>query len=210
MVKKKVAENSQESGNKSGKANDSEVEGKKKPGRQKDDPGQSDDVSQGKKEEENVPAAATESETILSTQEKLAEMQDRYLRLSAEFDNYRKRTLREKIELTKTASESVLIRLLPVIDDFERGMKVMESASDCDSMKKGIELIYSKFQSFLVQNGMKEIDALNKEFDVDMHEAVTKIPAPQENMKGVVLDVIEKGYLLTDKVIRFSKVIVGE
>lgn len=154
--------------------------------------------------------SATESSSAEALNEKLAEMQDRYLRLSAEFDNYRKRTLREKIDLTKTASESVLVKLLPVIDDFERGLKVMESASDCSAMKEGIILIYNKFQAFLDQNGVKEIEALNKQFDVDLHEAITKIPAPEENMKGTVIDVVEKGYLLTDKVIRFSKVVVGE
>ncbi|MFO7574313.1 MAG: nucleotide exchange factor GrpE [Bacteroidales bacterium] len=141
---------------------------------------------------------------------KLAEMQDKYLRLSAEFDNYRKRTLKEKIELTKTASESLLLNLLPVLDDFERGLTLMDSAADCKAMKEGIDLIYSKFRSFLEQNGVKEIEAVNKDFDVDMHDAVTKIPAPEKKLKGKVVDVIQKGYLLNEKVIRFSKVIVGE
>jgi len=141
---------------------------------------------------------------------KLAEMQDKYLRLSAEFDNYRKRTLKEKIELTKTASESLLLNLLPVLDDFERGLTLMDSAADCKAMKEGIDLIYSKFRSFLEQNGVKEIEALKKDFDVDMHDAVTKIPAPEKKLKGKVVDVIQKGYLLNEKVIRFSKVVVGE
>lgn len=142
--------------------------------------------------------------------EKLAEMQDRYLRLSAEFDNYRKRTLKEKIDLTKTASESLLLKLLPVLDDFERGVKLMETATDCKAMKEGIDLIYSKFRSFLDLNGVKEIEAINKEFDVDLHDAVTKVPAPDKKLKGKVVDVLEKGYMLNEKVIRFSKVIVGE
>jgi molecular chaperone GrpE len=142
--------------------------------------------------------------------EKLAEMQDKYLRLSAEFDNYRKRTLKEKIELTRTASESVILKILPVLDDFERGVKVMELATDCSAMREGLALVYSKFRSFLDQNGIREIDALNKDFDLDMHDAVTKVPAPDKKMKGKVVDVIEKGYILNDKVIRFSKVIVGE
>jgi molecular chaperone GrpE len=141
---------------------------------------------------------------------KLAEMQDKYLRLSAEFDNYRKRTLREKIELTKTASESLLLNLLPVLDDFERGLTLMDSAADCNAMKEGIDLIYSKFRSFLEQHGVREIDAVNKEFDVDLHDAVTKIPVPEKKLKGKVVDVIQKGYLLNEKVIRFSKVVVGE
>jgi molecular chaperone GrpE len=142
--------------------------------------------------------------------EKLAEMQNKYIRLSAEFDNYRKRTLKEKIELTKTASESLLLNLLPVFDDFERGLTLMDSAADCNAMKEGIDLIYSKFRSFLEQNGVKEIDALSKDFDVDLHDAVTKIPAPEKKLKGKVVDVIQKGYLLNEKVIRFSKVVVGE
>lgn len=151
-------------------------------------------------------ASARETEM----QEKLAEMQDRYLRLSAEFDNYRKRTLKEKIDLTKTASESVILKILPVFDDLERGVKLMESATDCNAMHEGLALIYAKFRSFLEQNGVKEIEALNRDFDVDMHDAVTKVPAPDKKMKGKVVDVIEKGYLLNEKVIRFSKVVVGE
>jgi molecular chaperone GrpE len=151
-------------------------------------------------------ASAREIELV----EKLAEMQDKYLRLSAEFDNYRKRTLKEKMELTRTASESVILKILPVFDDFERGVKVMESATDCSAMHAGLALIYNKFRSFLDQNGVKEIDALNRDFDLEMHDAVTKVPAPEKKMKGKVVDVVEKGYILNDKVIRFSKVIVGE
>jgi molecular chaperone GrpE len=142
--------------------------------------------------------------------EKLAEMQDRYLRLSAEFDNYRKRTLKEKIDLTKTASESVLLKILPVFDDFERGVQLMESSTDSNAMHEGINLIYSKFRNFLEQNGVKEIEAMNHDFNVDMHDAVTKVPAPDEALKGKVVAVLEKGYLLNEKVIRFSKVVVGE
>ena len=155
----------------------------------------------------NTDTASVGEEALM---EKLAEMQDRYLRLSAEFDNYRKRTLKEKIDLTKTAAESVLLKLLPVLDDFERGVKLMDTAKDCNAMKEGIDLIYSKFRSFLDQNGVKEIEAINKEFDVDLHDAVTKVPAAGKAMKGKVVDVLEKGYILNDKVIRFSKVVVGE
>lgn len=154
--------------------------------------------------------AVTESQSINELTEKLAELQDRYLRLSAEFDNYRKRTLREKIELTKTASESVLLKLIPVLDDFERGMKLMESATDCKALKEGIDLIYLKFRNFLDQSGVREIEAMNLEFNVDLHDAVTKVAAPDENLKGRIVDVLEKGYTLNDKVIRFSKVVVGE
>lgn len=142
--------------------------------------------------------------------EKLSESQDKYLRLSAEFDNYRKRTLKEKMELTKSAGESIISNLLPVMDDFDRALQVMQEATDCAAMKEGIDLIYNKFNEFLKTSGVKEIDALNKEFDTDLHEAITKIPAPEEEMKGKVVDVIQKGYYLNDKVMRYAKVVIGE
>jgi molecular chaperone GrpE len=141
---------------------------------------------------------------------KLAEMQDRYLRLSAEFDNYRKRTLREKIELTKLAGENILISLIPVMDDFERAMKLMVTSADSMAMKNGIDLIYNKFRDFLRQNGIREIESLGNEFNVDLHEAVNKVAVEDKSMKGKVVEVVEKGYYLHDKVMRFSKVVVGE
>ncbi|MEA1887783.1 MAG: nucleotide exchange factor GrpE [Bacteroidota bacterium] len=141
---------------------------------------------------------------------KLAELQDKYLRLSAEFDNYRKRTLRERIELTKSAGENILVSLLPVMDDFDRAMNLMETTPDCEAMKEGLKLIYGKMKDFLKQNDVKEIEAMDKDFDTDLHEAVTKIPASEEKKKGKVVDVIQKGYYLNDKIIRYSKVVVGE
>lgn len=138
------------------------------------------------------------------------EMNDKYLRLSAEFDNYRKRTLRERIELTKTAGESVMLSILPVIDDFERAMHSIEQGMDFEATKEGILLIYNKFREFGKQNGIAEIQAAGEIFDTDLHEALTKIPAPSEEMKGKIVDVIQKGYYLNDKVIRFAKVVVGE
>lgn len=143
-------------------------------------------------------------------EEELNELRDKYVRLSAEFDNYRKRTLKEKMELTKSAGEGILLNIIPVVDDFERGMDSMDKATDIDAVKKGVHLIYNKFQEFLKQSGVKEIDAREKEFNTDEHDAVTKIPAPSEDLKGKVVDVIEKGYKLHDRVIRFSKVVVGE
>jgi len=137
-------------------------------------------------------------------------LNDKYLRLSAEFDNYRKRTLRERMELTKTAAESVMLSILPVTDDFERAMHSIEQGMDFEATKEGILLIYNKFKEFNKQNGITEIEALGKDFDTDLHEALTKIPAPSENMKGKIIDVIQKGYYLNDKVIRFAKVVVGE
>ena len=145
-----------------------------------------------------------------SNELKIKELQDKYLRLSAEFDNYRKRTLREKIELTKLANEEILIKLLPVMDDFDRAIQSMNETTDCIAMKEGIDLIYGKFKEFIQSNGVKEIDALHKSFDIDYHEAISKIPAPDKKLKGKIVDVVEKGYSLNDKVIRYSKVVIGE
>jgi len=147
---------------------------------------------------------------LKDVEEKLAEMQDKYIRLSAEFDNYRKRTLREKMDLSKYAGENLLMKILPLMDDFDRALSHMDSATDCAAMKSGIDLIYNKFNEFLKQNGVKEIEAMNSSFNVDLHEAVAKIPVQEEDKKGKVVDVLQKGYYLQDKVLRFSKVVVGE
>ncbi|MEG0797054.1 MAG: nucleotide exchange factor GrpE [Odoribacter sp.] len=141
---------------------------------------------------------------------KLAEINDKYLRLSAEFDNYRKRTLKERMELTKSAGEQILERILPVMDNFERALVSMETAKDVPALREGVELIYSNFKEFLMQNGVKEMDCLHTDFDPDLQEAITKIPAPTEDLKGKVVDCIQKGYMLNDKVIRYPKVVVGE
>lgn len=143
-------------------------------------------------------------------EEKSQELHDKYLRLSAEFDNYRKRTLREKSELIKTASEDLMVRIIPFVDDIERGIKAMSVSQDVEALREGMNLIYSRFKEFLQMNGVKEIEALNQDFNTDVHEAVTKIPASDESQKGKVVDVVEKGYMLHDKVIRYPKVVVGE
>lgn len=145
-----------------------------------------------------------------SFQEKLADMQDRYLRLSAEFDNYRKRSLREKIELSKYASEDILVKLLPFMDDFDRAVANMELTTDCGALKDGIKLIYSKFSDFLRQSEVKEIESLNCQFNVDLHDAVAKTPVEDESKKGLIADVVKKGYYLKDKVIRHAQVVIGE
>jgi molecular chaperone GrpE len=147
---------------------------------------------------------------IRAVEEKLAEMQDKYIRLSAEFDNYRKRTLREKMEMSKYAGEDLLLKIIPIMDDFERALAHMDSATECVAMKSGIDLIYGKFSEFLKQNGVKEIESMNSSFNVDLHEAVAKAPVNEDNKKGTVIDVVQKGYYLQDKVLRFSKVVVGE
>jgi molecular chaperone GrpE len=159
------------------------------------------DVQAEKKDELTSPA---DYEKII------LEWKDKYLRLSAEFDNYRKRTLKEKIELTKYANEELLLSLLPVVDDFEHGLKTLEQASDIDALKQGIDHIYSKFKDFLAQKGLKEIEALNAEFNTDYHEAITKIPVQEKEKSGQIIDTVQKGYMLDDKVIRHSKVVIGE
>lgn len=143
-------------------------------------------------------------------QQQIDSLNDKHLRLNAEFDNYRKRTLKEKMELTKTAGEHILTNILPVIDNFERAMLAMQETQDIDAVKKGIELIYTNFKEFLTQNGVKEIEVLNKPFDTDVSEAITKIPAPSKDMEGIAIDCTEKGYMLNDKIIRYAKVVVGQ
>ena len=142
--------------------------------------------------------------------EELSEWRDKYVRLSAEFDNYRKRTLKEKMELVATASEDVIKSLLPVLDDLDRALQAMNSATDVAAVREGVVLISNKLCETLRNKGLVEIDAMQKEFDTDYHEAITKIPAPDDNLKGHVVDVVQKGYMLKDKVIRHSKVVVGE
>jgi len=145
-----------------------------------------------------------------SKQSKEKEYQEKFLRLYSEFDNYRKRTIKERIELSKTASEELILELLPVLDDFERAMKSNEESKDCEAIKDGINLIYNKFRSTLEKKGLKPIEAIGKEFDTDFHEAISQTPAPSDDLKGKIVDVIEKGYQLNDKVIRFSKVVIGQ
>lgn len=143
-------------------------------------------------------------------QENLKEAQNKYLRLAAEFDNYRKRTMREKMELIQTAGESLLTDILPLVDDFERGIEVAAQAEDMDAVREGMNIIYNKLRDFLTNHGVKEIKAMNEPFDADWHEAIANIPAPSDDMKGKIMDVTQKGYTLNDKIIRYPKVVVGE
>ena len=166
--------------------------------------------SSGDLRTEEAPVTDKVEKELWETVAKLAEMQDKYIRLSAEFDNYRKRTLREKIDLSKYAGENLLCKIIPLMDDFERALLHMEETTDCTAMKNGIDLIYNKFNEFLKQNEVKEIEALYNSFNVDIHEAVAKIPVNEDDKKGKIIDVVLKGYYLQDKVLRFSKVIVGE
>lgn len=140
----------------------------------------------------------------------LKSVEDKYLRLYAEFDNYKRRTTAERIELFKTAGQEVLVSLLPVLDDFERALKAMQTATEIAPVKEGVELVNNKLNGILTARGLKPMDAKGKPFDSEFHEAITSIPAPSEDMKGIVVDEVEKGYFLNDKVIRFAKVVVGE
>ena len=142
--------------------------------------------------------------------QKVEELNEQKLRLMAEFDNYRKRSIKERSELIRTAGEKILGEMLPLIDDFERAQKAMETAQDIDAIKEGITLIYNKFISFLLANGVKVIPTENENFDTDLHEAVTTFPVSSEELKGKIIDCTLKGYTLNDKVIRYSKVVVGE
>ena len=140
----------------------------------------------------------------------IEEQKDKYLRLSAEFDNYRKRTMKEKAELILNGGEKSISSILPVIDDFERAIKTMETAKDVKAVKEGVELIYNKFMATLAQNGVKVIETKHQPLDTDYHEAIAVIPAPSEEQKGKILDCVQTGYTLNDKVIRHAKVVVGE
>jgi molecular chaperone GrpE len=140
---------------------------------------------------------------------KFAEMNDRYLRLYSEFDNYRKRSARERVEFAKTAASDTFTAILPVLDDFDRAAKAMENAEDIAVVKEGMQLIYHKFRNILISKGLEEMNAQGETFDADFHEAITSIPSPDDTMKGKVVDELEKGYSLNGKVIRFAKVVVG-
>ena len=140
---------------------------------------------------------------------KFADMNDRYLRLWSEFDNYRKRSARERVEFSKTAASDTFTAILPVLDDFDRAAKAMENAEDIAVVKEGMQLIYHKFRNILISKGLEEMNAQGETFDADFHEAITSIPSPDDSMKGKVVDEVEKGYSLNGKVIRFAKVVVG-
>jgi molecular chaperone GrpE len=150
---------------------------------------------------------ADDNEKIAS---ELSEMKDKYLRLYAEFDNYRKRTLREREELVKTAAESAIKSMLSTLDDFERAIKAAKSTGEDSSILEGIVLIYEKMFKTLEQQGLKTMDSDGQDFNPDLHEALTKIPVPSDDLKGKVIETIEKGYYLRDKIIRYAKVVVGQ
>lgn len=147
---------------------------------------------------------------IVELKKEIEELRDKYVRLYADFDNARKRMAKERVELTLTASKDVVKDLLPVVDDFERAQKAVEKSNDLNALKEGLSLVYNKLINTLAAKGLKAMDSVGKEFDVNNHEAITEIPAPTPDMAGKVIDEVEKGYYLNDKIIRFAKVVVGK
>lgn len=164
-------------------------------------------------EDEMAESGSETLDTQLSDEDKLkaeaTEWQNKYLRLYAEFDNFKRRTSKERLELLQVAGKDVIVDLLPVLDDFERAQKSIETASDIEAVKEGVKLVHHKLKNILGQKGLKEMNSLGAEFDAEIHEGITSIPAPSKDMKGKILDELEKGYYLNDKVIRFAKVIIG-
>lgn len=178
-------------------------------------------TEEGQPAEGEAQNEAEEPEKELTPEEKLQaeveklqaeqeEMKDKYLRLSAEFDNYRKRTMKEKAELILNGGEKAFKAILPVIDDMERALATMQKATDVEAVKEGVDLIYNKFIQILGQNGVQAIETKEKELDTDYHDAIAIIDAPTEELKGKILDCVETGYTLNDKVIRHAKVVVGK
>jgi molecular chaperone GrpE len=164
--------------------------------------------------EENIPQEEMNLENnsekqIAELKAKADEINDKYLRLYSEFDNFRKRTAKEKIELMQSAGEDVFKSILPVLDDFERAIAANAETTDVKAVNDGVNLIYNKFKSTLNQKGLAEMNAVGTTFDADIHEAITNIPAPSEDLKGKVVEELEKGYSLNGKIIRFAKVVIG-
>ena len=160
--------------------------------------------------EETTEEQKTEQSKEPSFEDQLKEANDKYLRLYAEFENFRRRTAKERLDLIANAGGDILKEILPVLDDMERAIKVNQDATEAASIKEGFELVHNKLKNTLAQKGLKEMDSAEADFDTDKHEAITKIPAPTEELKGKVVDVIEKGYYLNDKVLRYAKVVIGE
>lgn len=171
-------------------------------------------VNEARKHAKNVPidSESTDNDAVSpedSLKQELAEANDKYVRLYAEFDNYKRRSSKERIEFIQSAGKDVITDLLPIIDDFDRALKAAENTDNIDSVKEGILLISQKLKKSLELKGLKAMESIHQPFDADLHEAVTKIPAPSDDLKGKVVDELEKGYFLNDKVLRYAKVVVG-
>jgi len=160
--------------------------------------------------EEGTDEAAEVATGEVNWAEKASELNDKYLRLYSEFDNYRKRTIKERADLIKSAARDMLEDLLPVVDDFDRTLESMSQTEDVKAFTEGVKLVQQKFMNTLQKQGLNHFESKGEAFDPEVHEAITKIPAPSDDLKGKVVDVIEKGYKLNDKVLRYAKVVVGE
>jgi len=165
-------------------------------------------TAEGPSQNEDAPEVA-ENE-IESLNKQIAELKDKYLRLVADFDNFRKRSARERLEIIQTASKDVITSLLTVLDDSERAEKQMQVTQDIEAIKEGEKLVFAKLRNTLQSKGLKAMETIGEDFNPEFHEAITEIPAPNESLKGKVLDEVEKGYYLNDKIIRFAKVVVGK
>lgn len=171
---------------------------------------QNAEVESQNAEEEQPAKEETPEDKIAALQAELEKSQKEYLFLMAEFDNYRKRTVKEKAELIKNGGEKAMLGLLPVIDDFERAIDAIDNSSDVESLKEGVDLIYNKFMKYLESQQVKPMESTGTDFDADVYEAVTTFPAPDESMKGKVIDTVQKGYTINEKVLRHAKVVVGQ
>ena len=171
---------------------------------------QNAEVESQNAEEEQSAKEETPEDKIAALQAELEKSQKEYLFLMAEFDNYRKRTVKEKAELIKNGGEKAMLGLLPVIDDFERAIDAIDKSSDVEGLKEGVDLIYNKFMKYLESQQVKPMESTGTDFDADIYEAVTTFPAPDENMKGKVIDTVQKGYTINEKVLRHAKVVVGQ
>ena len=156
-------------------------------------------------------ASEEKSEEPKTVEEELAEWKDKYLRLYSEFENFRRRTAKERLDLIQTSTEGLMSSLLPILDDYDRAFTQMEKAEDVKSVREGVELIHDKFKKTLEGKGLKEMESsVGAEFDAEVHEAITQAPAPSDDLKGKIMDEIEKGYQINDKIIRFPKVVIGQ
>ena len=173
-------------------------------------PENTENVEQPTEQEEPLSEVDQLKLQLAEAEAKNAELQDKYLRQAAEFDNYRKRTIKEKADLIKSAAEKLMVAELPVVDDMDRALENMEKGMDADACIEGFKLIVHKFKNILTQNGLEKIETDGQEFDTDYHEAIALIPAPSEELKGKILDCVQPGYKLGDKVIRHAKVAVGQ
>lgn len=171
---------------------------------------QNAEVESQNTEEEQPAKEETPEDKIAALQAELEKSQKEYLFLMAEFDNYRKRTVKEKAELIKNGGEKAMLGLLPVIDDFERAIDAIDKSSDVEGLKEGVDLIYNKFMKYLESQQVKPMESTGTDFDADIYEAVTTFPAPDESMKGKVIDTVQKGYTINEKVLRHAKVVVGQ